>query len=211
MYCNVLLQIQLLALGYFCSEIQLLEDILIKIISGLGWSFLQQPEGSINWLAKSTSFLPSLNFGQFHKHFTQVTHSPRILCRSGDLSVGQKFVSKYPEKIIIMAILMILDYRSSSVINICSNSQFYYRCHYLFSATSLPLSLCISPLSCPLPTTFHWLFKPAVSNNHHHWMNKFCKDLFSFLKALIQKYYIIWLKVKLDLMNSFRLSVLIYL
>ncbi len=93
----------------------------------------------------------------------------------------------YPEKIIIMAILMIYNYPSLSVINIFSNGQFYYWRHHLFAATlylSLSFSLSVSPLSCSLPATFHWLFNPVVPNNHDHWINTFFKELFSFLRVV---------------------------
>jgi hypothetical protein len=67
------------------------------------------------------------------------------VCQSGDLSVGQKVISKYPEKIFIMSILRTSVYPPSSIINIRSNGQFYDQRHYLFAAMFYP-SLCLSAI-----------------------------------------------------------------
>ena len=53
----------------------------------------------------------------------------------------------------------------------------------LISSNTLPLSLSVSPLSCSLPRTSIWVFNPVMSNKKYHWINAFCKELFSFLKV----------------------------
>ncbi len=51
---------------------------------------------------------------------------------------------------------------------------------YLSPSLSLSLSLSVSPSSCSLPATFCGVFNPVVSNKKYHWINTFCKELFSF-------------------------------
>ncbi len=60
----------------------------------------------------------------------------------------------------------------------------------LICSNTLPLSP--SLLSCSLPTTFCWVFNPVVSNNNHHWINTFGKELFSFLKVTPTRNCVTW-------------------
>jgi hypothetical protein len=64
-----------------------------------------------------------------------------------------------------MTILMVLDYPFLSVINICSNGQFYDRCQHLFAATlylSLSLALCYLALSPQLSVDYLTLLCPTI-------------------------------------------------
>ncbi len=53
-------------------------------------------------------------------------------------------------------------------------------CSNTLSPPPLSLSLCYLALS---PQLSHWVFNPVMSNNHDHWINAFCKELFSFLRV----------------------------
>ena len=63
----------------------------------------------------------------------------------------------------------------------------------LVFSNALSLSLAVFPLSCSLPTMFASVFKPCHALSWYHWINIFCKELFSFQRLhLCETWKVLW-------------------